>query len=293
MHNSGSKLAIGTANFGLSYGVKNFSGKLSDFKLSQIMQISKEAGVKSFDTAPSYGDSEKRLGSFLNSGSKIITKVGVGLEKKYQTGMLYNSVEKSLKRLKIESLYGLLLHRPELLLSEYGSDIVRELKVLKEKGLIENFGVSIYGPDILGEILKITHLDIVQAPFNVLDRRLICSGWAERLKINGTEIHVRSVFLQGLLLMQPAELPSWFRLNWPKVFDQWFEFQKQVGLSADEISLSHALKQPLVDKVIVGVDNAAQLKRLLQIECAKIADINLELIAQDINLIDPSRWKLN
>ena len=281
MSNSSSRLALGTANFGLNYGVANDAGKISDQELLQIINLTEKVGVNMVDTAQAYGDSEQRLGSVLRLNNQIITKIGRGLHESCRTDSVCSLVNESLQRLKRTELYGLLLHRPELLLGVQGPTIIAELKSLKERGLVKKIGVSIYAPDILSELLKLINLDIVQVPFNLFDQRIISSGWSERLKENGTEIHTRSVFLQGLLLMQRQDLNIWFELNWPQLFDSWNEFQKEVGVSVDRIALGFALRQPWIDKIVVGVDNVQQLN-----------NFDPDLAINDVNLIDPSKWKL-
>jgi len=287
-----SKLALGTANFGLNYGLANPSGRLSDAELEKIIKVSEGAGINLVDTAQAYGDSELRLGAVLKTDTQVITKIGEGLTKNYSTNSLCSLVEESMQRLKRTKLHGLLLHRPEILLGVHGTKILSELNHLKEKGLVNKVGISIYAPDILAKLTKFIDLDIVQAPFNLFDQRIASSGWAEQLKEKGTEIHIRSVFLQGLLLIKRQELPTWFKLNWPQLFNDWFELQNQTSVNADEIALNFALKQPWIDKVVIGVDNAQQLHRLIEIEKTKTYDFNNVLASKDVNLIDPSNWKI-
>ena len=291
-HSLGSRLVLGSANFGLNYGLANDRGKLSNKELRQIIKVAEMAGVDTVDTAQAYGDSEPRLGSVLKSHFKIVTKIDVGLSNIYCENSIHNLVSKSLKRLEVSHLYGVLLHRPELLLGVDGTKIVSELRVLKEKGLIKKIGISIYSPNILNEILKLTDLDIIQAPFNVFDQRILSSGWSKRLKERGTEIHIRSVFLQGLLLMQRQDLHQWFEINWPQLFDSWYEFQELASITADEVTLGLALQQPWIDKIVVGVDSAQQLHRLLEIERKKSHYLDPCLTSSDPDLIDPSKWKI-
>lgn len=285
-----SKLAIGTANFGLDYGLNNVSGKVSDHELSSIIEFALQSGIKTIDTAQTYGDSEERLGRCSNLELQIITKIGVGLDKDYHKNAVSTSIETSLRNLNVDRLYAVLLHQPELLLGVNGIEILAELKFLKSQKMIEKIGVSIYSPEILHDIINVFEPDIVQAPFNVFDQRLYVSGWAERLKSMGAEIHIRSAFLQGLLLMKNHELPARFQMRWAAVFERWFAHQKEFGHSALEIALSFCLEQSWADKVVVGVDNVKQLQRLVDIETQSMSNISASFAVEDELLITPSNW---
>ena len=293
MHDRASRLALGTANFGLEYGVKNLCKRLADQEIVDIVECAKQGGIKTIDTAKAYGDSEQRLGLLKSLDMQIITKVGVEFEQHYRKGSLVDAVYGSLRRLNTNRLGGLLLHRPDALLGLHGEDIISELILLKNDNLVQKIGVSIYSPFILENLSKFIDFDIVQAPFNVFDQRIFTSGWAERLKEKGTEIHIRSVFLQGLLLMKPSELPDWFKDRWPIIFSNWFNFQSLVACNVEELTLGHALKQTWIDKIIVGIDNSHQLEGLLKIEknFKTVPDPNFTV--NDLELLEPSRWKIN
>ena len=288
----GSKLVLGSANFGSDYGITNDFGKISTSKLSLILREAQLAGIEIIDTAQAYGDSEKQIGANNNSAFDIVTKIGVGLDKSFQDNCICRLVLNSLERLNQPSLYAVMLHRPEVLLSEYGNKIVNELEALKAKNVVSRIGVSIYSPDILDDISGVMDMDIIQAPFNIFDQRLLASGWSEKLKDKGIEIHSRSVFLQGLLLRSRAKLPAYFKKNWPDIFSAWFNFVKNSGTDAATIALSFALKQSWIDKVVVGVDSSMQLKNLIEIENSPIPAIFPNLKCDDERLIDPSEWKL-
>lgn len=285
-----SKLVLGTANFGMNYGISNEGGKLAQNDLNNIMQIATSASIDMVDTAQVYGDSESRLGKILNPNFNVITKLGIGIGENYQKKDVTNLVHSSLKKLNVDKLYAVLLHRPEILIGDNGQQIINELRTLKDAQVIKNFGVSIYDPKILGVILNLTNLDIVQVPFNVFDQRILSSGWNERLKACGTKIHIRSIFLQGVLLMQRYNLPDYFSKNWPDLFNSWLDYQENTGRHADEISLSFVQKEAWVDKIVVGIDNAQQLQRLVALEATGLNTFTPNFSSNDINLIDPSRW---
>ena len=200
-----------------------------------------------------------------------------------------HSVRGILERLKVPRLYALLLHRSQELLSSRGETLYRSLVVLKHQGKVEKIGVSIYGPEELDLIWPRYHLDLVQAPFNIIDRRMAASGWLARLHQAATEIHTRSAFLQGLLLMEAQDRPATLN-RWESLWSQWHEWLREEALDPVQACLSFALSQPEIDRVVVGVDSLKQLQELL----AVAADPELKsppiLACEELDLIDPSHW---
>ena len=286
-----SKIALGTANFGQAYGIKNTRGRLRDSELFNIMNTANYFNINTFDTAQAYGDSEVRLKSFLQPNSQVITKIGVSNREPFGPGDVVGAVYKSLEYLNRDTLTGVLFHRPEVFAGPYGYKFVSGLLKLKEMGIVKKIGVSIYGPEILEDVLKVFQPDIVQVPFNIFDQRIVQTGWVERLKSNGTEIHTRSTFLQGLLLMKDDQVPNKFRQKWKDLFNLWFQYQKRLELKADTLALSYCLQQPWIDQIVLGVDNNNQLKRLIEIESSRVNKIIDGFLVSDEMLINPSLWK--
>ena len=287
-----SKLALGTANFGLNYGISNVEGKLAATDLENILNLAFQSNINTIDTAQAYGDSESRLGQINTQKFQFVTKIGVGLGENYRSKSIQKLVFESLSRLKLDSLNGVLLHQPEILLGNDGKEIASELRYLKEIGLIKNIGVSIYGPELLGSLSKVIELDIVQAPFNVFDQRILASGWSDRLKERGTKIHTRSIFLQGLLLLGKSKLDGFFLKNWPDLFANWFTFQNETEVRAEIIALDFGLRQPWIDRIVVGVDTVDQLSQLLMIESLDRCAVSPQITFEDENLLNPSNWRL-
>ena len=294
MNNTNSKLALGSANFGLNYGLVNTSGKISDCELEQILAFAFKSRIEVIDTAQAYGDSEQRIGALSNVYSfKIATKIGINLDADPLKNNIGGCVDLSLKRLNQSRLYAVMLHRPEILMGNEGSVIIEELRSLKDQNLISKIGISIYSPDILEEMFKLYQFDIVQAPFNIFDQQLLLSDWNYRLKERNVEIHTRSVFLQGLLLVQRQKLHNYFFGNWPNLFNDWYEFLRCNNVDALAVALKFALKQDWIDKVVVGVDSVSHLRSLVDIEKSTISLDYPKIECDDPNLINPSRWNLS
>ena len=214
-----SALSLGTAQFGLPYGVANQRGQISLDDARAILRCAESAGIDTLDTAIAYGDSEDRLGEIGVASWQVISKLpGIPEDCTDVATWVSHAVEASLCRLGISQLRVLLLHCPAQLLSEQGEVLYAALAQQKRNGLVKKIGVSIYEPDELNALCLNFDFDVVQAPFNIFDRRMIDSGWLVRLSQRGIEVHVRSVFLQGLLLQQPVDRPIKFQ-RWRSLWD--------------------------------------------------------------------------
>lgn len=201
-------------------------------------------------------------------------------------------VRTSLGRLRIPRLYGLLVHRLEDLAGPHGAALCQAAAELRGSGVIEKFGVSIYDPAELDAVWPRFPLDLVQAPFNVFDRRLAATGWLSRLHDAGIEVHSRSAFLQGLLLMEPDRRPAFF-LRWQPLLEQWDRWLAAERVSAVRACLGFVWAHPEIARVVVGVDSLGHLREVLD----AVADVAgtvppAQAAAGDLDLITPSRWVL-
>jgi aryl-alcohol dehydrogenase-like predicted oxidoreductase len=285
-----SSLALGTAQFGSPYGIANRAGRIPRADAIAILERAYTSGVATLDTAIDYGQAEQELGEIGVAGWQVISKLpAVPDSCSNVSAWVRNSVQGSLARLRIPRLYGLLLHRPQQLLESHGLELYRALIELREAGMTEKIGVSIYDPDILAKLGAGFQVDIVQAPFSIVDRRLANSGWLDKLHAAGTEVHVRSIFLQGLLLMKRGDRPAKFA-PWQSLWDRWDKWLECEGLSALQGCLQSVRSQPGIDRIVVGIDNIGQLEQILRCLVHPVLARPAELACEDLNLIDPSRW---
>ncbi|NQV51355.1 MAG: aldo/keto reductase [Candidatus Marinimicrobia bacterium] len=284
------KLALGTAQFGLDYGVNNTSGQVTKDEARKMLSLSIQKGIKLIDTAISYGQSEMALGSIGTNGFDIVTKIpGYPSHLMGVDEWLIGQVESSFSRLGVTSIYAILLHRPIDLLGNVGGKLYSTLEMLKDTGKVQKVGVSIYSPDELLPLVSKYSLDIVQAPYNLIDRRLSKSGWLTRLNEMGTEVHTRSVFLQGLLLMDPTRIPEKFR-PWEQIWNEWNNWIASADVTRLQACLSLPLKTIGIDRVVVGADNLNQLKQILDCAENEGALKYPELSCVDERLINPTNW---
>jgi aryl-alcohol dehydrogenase-like predicted oxidoreductase len=284
-----SRLALGTVQFGLPYGIANRGGQPTRDEAAGIVALARAAGLDTLDTAIAYGESEQRLGEIGVGGWRLVSKLPELPESVSDIGAwIDEQVAGSLRRLAVASLDGLLLHRPRQLVGPRGDALYRALLSLKEDHRVRAVGVSVYGPADL-ELLSHLRFDLVQAPFSVLDRRLRASGWLQRLAEQGTEVHVRSVFLQGLLLMDKGSRPRWFD-RWQVLWERWETFLAANRLTALEACLGFALSHPEISRVVVGVESVRQLRGILDSAQRPTVAAPDTLRSDDPDLLDPSRW---
>lgn len=284
------RIALGTAQFGLAYGVANTHGIISPNEITAILELAASRGIDTLDTAIAYGLSEQRLGEAGVGAWSVVSKLpSIPVEITDVAEWLQNSIQNSLRKMQIPKLKGLLLHQPGDLLGVHGKTLYNGLLNLKEIGLVEKIGISIYSTEELDSLCQFYKFDIVQAPFNIFDRRLAMSGWLNRLHRSGIEIHTRSAFLQGLLLMKPTERPEKF-VRWQSLWAQWDKWLAEKSISPLQACLAFVMSHAEISRVVVGIDSLAHLNEILLYASCSDCIFPTNLICSDENLINPSSW---
>ena len=285
------RFGIGTAQFGMDYGISNSDAMVSQKNIVEILNYSRLKNIKTIDTAIAYGKSEHRLGLAGVNDFEVISKIpqipidNVSSIEEW----VVKQVNQSLSKLKIKKLEAVLLHRPDQLLEKEGPELISALNYIKEIGLVKKIGISIYSPCELDSLCNTFSLDIVQAPFNIFDRRISSSGWLKKLKENNIEVHTRSAFLQGLLLLEKNQIPEQFN-KWNILFDEWHSWLKNSKLNPIQGCLSFILSNDLIDKFIIGIQSKNQLKDLINLANYKPNFDFPDIGSDDENLVNPSKW---
>jgi len=271
------KIGLGTAQFGLPYGINNEYGQTTENEVALILKYAKEAGIEVLDTASAYGTSEKVLGKNNLEGFKIVSKFFIQNNEE----SLSLQLKKSLKTLNIKSLYGYLSHRP-LEVINYPEQW-DELNYYKEKGLIKKIGFSINEIKEIDSVLSKGYLpDIIQVPFNYLDNRF--QSYMIDLREKGCEIHTRSPFLQGLFFSNANTLSSFFDEVKP-ILTQLQQFSGELP----GMLLKYCIEKPFIDKVIFGVNTLAQLQQNIKsIKNARKLPVREKELSETILI--PSKW---
>lgn len=279
------KLALGTVQFGLNYGISNSVGQVSETEVNSILNFAKGIGIYFLDTAQTYGTSETVLGQINLDSFQIVSKFNQFPDGSCDPAI---SLSQSLAKLRLNNLYAYLAHHADLLLSN--TEIWKKLVGEKDKGSVKKVGYSIYTTEQLQNLLDQNMIpDIVQIQYNVLDRRF--EPWLEILHELGVEIHTRSSFLQGLFFLQ--ELPEMFNEIKPFV-DELREIYPTQELLVGAL-LKFCLQCSHIDKVVIGVQSAAQLEfNINAVSCLKDEIIFPELpLNLNHQILLPYNWKSN
>ena len=280
------KLGIGTAQFGQRYGISNKFGKVPQSEAENILYLAKLNSIDIIDTAISY-NSESCLGNIGVKEYKVVTKLPpVPNGVKNICEWIDVQIKSSLKRLRVNSVYGLLLHNSE----DYKNSELREkFKSLKADKIIHKIGVSIYSPNELNNLPCENEIDIVQAPINLVDQRLVDSGWLKKLNSYGVEVHARSVFMQGLLLMPKKLIPQSF-MAWSSLWNKWHDWLNRENITAIEACLHYVFSLPYVNRVIIGFETANQLKQIVESLKSSLNISYLDISNREEYLVNPSMW---
>lgn len=287
------KLGIGTVQFGLPYGIANAGAICTDNELNSILMLAHSNHLKIIDTAPGYGNAERRLGkSGLTSNFNIVSKIE-HLEDDDEAAMKRQGIElieRSIVELCVQRLYGVICHDPKALVTEDGFKTLAVLEHIKAKNMCKKIGVSIYEVEDVSRIIRQGGIDLVQLPLNLFDQRFLTSGALAVLKANGIEIHIRSAFLQGLLLMpldkvkikKPEAYQAMLRLH---------QFSDDVNLTPLELSMHFIQSIAEVDHIIVGATNTRQLQEIITAMETDIASLDYgHLSVNELAIIDPRKW---
>lgn len=291
------KLALGTVQLGQSYGIANRIGQPDKQTASEILKYAVEHEIMTFDTAPGYGQSEEVIGFFLKDemveSLNIITKIPSIQENNIDE--IENSIIASQKRLGVDKLYGVLFHDANVL-DKLSKEDSEWMEMLKEKYHINKMGISIYSPEQVKRVIELGVFEIIQVPMNVFDLRLINKGLLQELRNDKIEIHVRSVYLQGLLFLEEHDLPASLKEASPYL-KRLKEIAAREKLKINELAFLFIRDNSYVDKMIVGCESLEQLKENLRInELPKLSssvmdEINISFRDIPESIINPSKWR--
>lgn len=261
-----SKIALGTVQFGMNYGISNTTGQVTSDEIARILDYCKSNDIDTLDTAQGYGESEKVLSQFDLSSFKIITKL-IGNAR----------LETSLENLKLQKVYALMFHRE----NECDDKTWRQFEEYKNQGLVQKIGVSVYTPKVLESLIERYPIEIVQFPMNILDQSFV--PLLPKLKAKNIEIHTRSTFLQGLLLMD--EIPEYFNPVKDKIIS--------VPKPRLEHTINFCKQQKGVDKMILGVTRLQDLQEIVDAYLKVIPKIDYSnYMITDEKYINPALWQI-
>jgi aryl-alcohol dehydrogenase-like predicted oxidoreductase len=281
-----SRIVIGSANFMQKYGAHLTKVNLKENK--KIINLAKRNNIYEIDTAKAYLSNKNFFKNF-EKRFKFTTKV-IPNSRWISFEYCQSQLMDHLKNFNDNAVDTLLFHDYKILFSNNGRKVFNNLLQLKKKKFFKKIGISIYETNHLSFLLSNYNIDVVQFPYNVIDKRIIISGWYDKLKNLGIETHARSIFLQGLLVNKSIFKKKYFN-KWQNFFYKWFDNLEKNDISGIDYCISDLLNYDF-DKIIIGINNSKNLKQILNFKnINKNKMINLNI--NDKKLIDPRNWKLN
>ncbi len=285
------RLSLGTAQVAAGYGAtRSEVSALTVDDLAELLAAARSLGIRHLDTAPDYGDAELMLGSCILDGWEVSTKIKAPPDGERDVrGWVARELEGSLARLGVDRLNTVLLHRPEVLATAGGPALLDALAEMRSAGTIRAVGASVYGPEGLGSLLLTEAIDVIQAPVSVVDRRMLHPDVTQLLHDHSCSLHARSVFLQGLLLVEPSGRPEWARRH-DTALAPWDKWSADQRAGRGPLCLGHLLAQPEVDRVVIGAESAAQLDELVHDLGGSVPPVPSSVVTDEPDVIDPRRW---
>ncbi|MGE5538268.1 MAG: aldo/keto reductase [Gemmatimonas sp.] len=287
------RLILGTAQFGLPYGISNPGGRVPAPEVAAILSLASAAGITGLDTAAAYGESETVIGAIAESQRFAITTKTVPIRADRITSDDVRRVEagvaRSLALLRRSTLDALLVHDAGDLLAAGGERLWEALQRLRSEGKVRRIGVSVYDGAQIGAVTARYPVEVAQLPINAFDQRLLLDGSLARLRARGVSVQARSAFLQGLMLMTASDVAA--RLpRATEVVERWHAACEVAGTTPVAAALGFVLAQPEIDHVVLGVHSRDHLAECLAaIETP--AELSWDAVAcNDPDVVDPRRW---
>ncbi len=278
------RIIIGSANFTQKYGADPI--KINSYEIKKILNLAKKNNINEIDTAESYLK-DKKIFNNINKKFKFSSKIELN-HKCTSLEFCQKKLEDHFSILNTNKIQTLLIHDAEILFTKNGIKIFKNLEDLKKKKYFQKIGLSIYDTDCLNYMISNFDLDVVQCPYNILDKRILTTGWFDKLKNRGIETHIRSIFLQGLLVNKLIYKKQYFK-KWQQKISDWFVWLEKNNISPIDYCLSDLLYCDF-DQIIIGINNFDSLKEIINFK--KINTNNmLNLKINDSELIDPRKWK--
>jgi aryl-alcohol dehydrogenase-like predicted oxidoreductase len=295
------EILLGTAQWGLDYGVANTVGKIKQNEINKIIEYCLQNRINFFDSARDYGNSEEIIGKLNKKYSgqiRTVSKIknfnlkNIDFDKKKIRELILLTHKNTFQN----CIEGMLIHDDFLVNHKYFNNLWQVLIELKNDGKIKKIGFSTYRNNFDKKILEKYKPDIVQLPYNVYDQSRSNNGFFKKLKDKNIEIHVRSVFLQGLLILNYKKLNSAFS-NIIEHQKKMHHFFKNNGMSVIEGCLKIVVQNKYIDKIILGCDNVLQLKEIHQ-AFLKVTNLSKNInfkkfMISDKKIINPTLWKID
>lgn len=287
------KLALGSVQFGLPYGARKRSAAVSGDEVRRMLAWAWSHDIDLIDTAPAYGNAEAVIAAHrpANAQFEIVTKLARISDDNGPSAVL-DAVRQSFELNGGRSLWGVLVHHAPDLLGPGGDSLFNGLSRLRDEGVTRRVGVSVYDPETLASVLARFPVEVVQLPLNVLDQRFMQTGSLDDLARRGIEVHVRSIFLQGMLLVEPAKLPAHLQPA-RRQMERLRRDAAEAGIDPGSALFGYARTCNSVGRVVIGADSVDDLMANVEAFAASDRASKLDFsryAVTDPSIIDPRAW---
>ncbi len=284
-------LALGTAQFGLDYGLTNSGGQIADGEALRILHTAQDNGIEWLDTAAAYGNAEERLGSLLTGDGyfKLCSKTLPTPQEQSVLATAQRSLDTSLTRLRRDHVDALLIHAASDLLGAEGDALWAWMHSVREQGMAGSIGVSVYDAEQIDAVLARCKPDWIQLPCSVLDQRLVASGHLARLAEQGIALQARSLLLQGLVNVAPQALPAPLQaLHGP--LGRLRQAAHLQGLGALDMALAWSASRREIDLAVIGVTTQSELRQCVEAFQRDVVADWSTFACEDAIAVDPRKW---
>ena len=283
-------LILGTANFSKNYGAFSLKNK-DENELKTLIEFAQKKGLNHFDSARDYVGVDKILGKYLNKSIPVEIDTKINLQDCVSTGTIISSIKESLENIGIDKFTTIYLHDHSLIVNDYSNVVKSGLEMILELGLASYVGVSVYTKEDLINCKKIfpkfTRFQITE---NICDRRLIESSELTAISESGSQIDIRSIFLQGLLLAEPQKIPKYLAMS-KHCIENFINYSQTYKIPRVDLCISYAKLIRWAKNIVIGADSAIQLQGIINSQFSLPLNWNLEIPTLPKHLMDPRNWQ--
>lgn len=279
-------IIIGTAQFNKKYGLSKSKLTIKQ-KYNYLDEIIK-LNCYGIDTAYAYDKAQNNIGHWIKinkSSPKIFTKI-TGLD---NLEKMKKQFYECLSQLNLNSIEGLYIHNQD----GFKYKIVSELaKYLLKKNQIKKFGISIYDVDAIPNNPVVS---ILQVPGNIFNQNILNSDELHKFYERGGHIYIRSIFIQGLLLMNINKIPRALN-DLKKPIKEFYNIAKEMKIHPIVLCMQSIKYIYPKCKLIIGANNISQLNEVLNKNNIILHKSDAEYILNfgkkyEHKLWDPRNWK--
>ncbi|MDF0692496.1 aldo/keto reductase [Aquirufa ecclesiirivi] len=284
-----SKLILGTVQFGLNYGINNLNGQTAEEEVFQILDFAFQNGITRLDTAANYGNAEEVLGKYFTKNPfkkfDIITKLNL------KNSTCEESIKSSIAKLQTDSIDSIMFHS----FADYqnSKSQIQELNQNYKGQLFKKMGVSVYTNEQINGVLQDPEIDLIQAPFNLLDNENLRGDIFLKINDSGKELHTRSVFLQGLFFKELDSFPQKLQSLIPSI-QLLHNLAAKNGISVNDMAIAYVCSKKYIQGVLFGVDSLEQIKQNVLSSSTVLSEETIQQIDDikivDLDLLNPSLW---